>query len=87
MTFDIKFTKQGFANACLTPRGLPSDSTSILKAEPGKLDIKRSKPGNLFISLPSLFTLQTSKYDVMIGFCVSSVSLAMSLKMFKDIMA
>ena len=36
----------------LTSRGLPSDSTSVLKAEPGKLDIKRREPGFLFISLP-----------------------------------
>ena len=33
-------------------RGLPSDSSCILKAEPGKLDIKRREPGILFISLP-----------------------------------
>ena len=34
-------------------------STSALKALPGKLDIKRRKPGILFISLPivSLFKL------------------------------
>ena len=30
----------------------PSDSTFVLKAEPGKLDIKRREPGILFISLP-----------------------------------
>ena len=36
----------------LTSRGLPSDSTFVLKAEPGKLDIKRREPGILFISLP-----------------------------------
>ena len=35
----------------LTSRGLPSDSTCVLKAEPGKLDIKRREPGILFISL------------------------------------
>ena len=40
-------------------RGLPRDSTCILKAETGKLDIKRREPGILFISLPidSLFKL------------------------------
>ena len=43
MSFDIKFTKQG----------LPSDSTCVLKAHPGKLDIKRRQPGILFISLPT----------------------------------
>ena len=36
----------------LTSRGLPSDSTRVLKTEPGKLDIKRREPGILFISLP-----------------------------------
>ena len=43
----------------LTSRGLLSDSICVLKAEPGKLDIKRRKPGILFISLliVSLFKL------------------------------
>ena len=36
----------------LTLRGLPSDSTCLLKAEPGKLAIKRREPGILFTSLP-----------------------------------
>ena len=37
----------------LTSRGfLPSDSTCVLKALPGKLGIKRREPGILFISLP-----------------------------------
>ena len=36
----------------LTSRGLPSDSTCVLNAEPGKFDIKRREPGILFISLP-----------------------------------
>ena len=40
-------------------QGLPSDSTSVLEAEPGILDIKRGEPGILFISLQvvSLFKL------------------------------
>ena len=40
-------------------RGLPSDSTCVLEAEPGKLDIKRREPGILYISLQadSLFKL------------------------------
>ena len=40
-------------------RGLLSDSTCILEAEPGKLDIKRGEPGILSISLSvvSLFKL------------------------------
>ena len=32
-------------------QGLLSDSTCVLEAEPGKLDIKGRKPGILFISL------------------------------------
>ena len=35
---------------------LPGDSTCFLIAKPGKLDIKRCKPGILFISL--LFKLE-----------------------------
>ena len=31
-------------------RGLPSDSTWVLKDEPGRVDIKRCEPGILFIS-------------------------------------
>ena len=40
-------------------QGLQSDSTCVLGAEPGKLDIKRHLPGILYISLPivSLFKL------------------------------
>ena len=32
---------------------IPSDSTCVLEAEPGKLCIKRRELGILFISLPS----------------------------------
>ena len=35
----------------LTSRGLPSDSPYVLKAEPGKLDIKRREPGILLLKL------------------------------------
>ena len=58
----------------LTLQGLPSVSTCILKAEPGKLDIKRREPGILFISLPIVFNLQSSAYDVTFDFCVDSAS-------------
>ena len=58
----------------LTSRGLPSDSTCILKAELGELDIKRCEPGILFISLPIVDTLQTSDYDVIFDFCGDSAS-------------
>ena len=39
------------SRALVESQGLPSDSTCILKVEPGKLDIKRRKPGILCISL------------------------------------
>ena len=42
----------------LTSRDLPRDSTCILQAEPGKLVIKRRKPGILFISLPIVSLLK-----------------------------
>ena len=64
----------------LTSRGLPSDSTCVLKAEPCKFDIKSHKPGILFISLPIFFTLQTSDNDVILDFCVDAASLATSLQ-------
>ena len=52
--------------ASLDIQGL--SKTCILEAEPGKLDIKRREPGNLYISLLSWFTLQTSHYVVIIDF-------------------
>ena len=59
MSFDIQFTRQGFDRTLVESQGLPSDSTYVLKALPGKLDIKRCEAGILFISLPigSLFKL------------------------------
>ena len=53
----------------LTSRGLPSDSTCVLKTEPGKLDIKLD-----------IKSLPTSDYDVIFDFCVESESLATSFK-------
>ena len=51
MSFDIKSTRQSFENACRT--------NCVLKAKPGKLDIKRREPGILLINLHivSLFKL------------------------------
>ena len=43
---------------------LAERSTCVLKAQPGKLVIKRRKPGVLFISFTRWFTLQTSNFDV-----------------------
>ena len=55
----------------LTSRDMPSDSIDVLKAEPGKLDIKSRE----FISLPigSLFKLviMTSVYRVSCRFNVN----------------
>ena len=66
---------------------MPSDSTYVLKAEPGKLDIKRREPGiHSIYQLAKLLTLQTSEYDVMIDFCVDSASLAMPFKKCNVIM-
>ena len=50
-------------------RGLLSDSKCVLEAEPGKLDIKRCKPGILSISLQvgSLFKLAIMAYFVSIS--------------------
>ena len=50
-------------------RVLPSDSTCILEAEPGKLDMERREPGILFTSLQAdSRTVQTRDYDVIIIF-------------------
>ena len=70
----------------MTSRGLPSDSTCALKAESGKLDIKRRGPGILFISLPIVKTLRTSNYDVISDVCVDSASFATSFKKCNVIM-
>ena len=73
----------------LTSRGLPSDLTCVLKAEPGKLDIKRHEAGILYMTiyqLTNLFTVQTIDYDIIIDFCVDSASLATSFKKCNVIM-
>ena len=59
MSFDIKFTRQGFKKAC--------------EAEPVKLNIKAQTWYSIY-HFTSLFTLQTSDYDVIIDFCVDSKS-------------
>ena len=70
----------------LTLRGLPSDSTCVLKAELVNLI---SKDTNLvfYLSVKSLLnTLQTNDYDVIFDFCVDSASLATSFKKSNVIM-
>ena len=56
-------------------RGLPNDSTCVLEAEPGQLDIARHEPG-----IPSCFSLHACDYGVIIDFRVDSTSLTTSLK-------
>ena len=58
----------------------------VLEADAGKLDIKRRKPGILFISLPigSHFKLASMTYLSI--FCVNSASLATSFKKCNVIM-
>ena len=55
---DIKFTRQGFENACGIVR-LAEQFNMHSRSQAGKLDVKRRKPGILFISLQggSLFKL------------------------------
>ena len=58
-------------------RGLPSNLTCVLKADPGKLDIKRCEPGTiLFISLQAGSLYKLAIIDVIIDFCVDSASFA-----------
>ena len=57
----------------LESRGLQSDPTCVLEAKLGKHDIKRRKPGILFISLPigSLFKLAImTLLSILCGFSV-----------------
>ena len=70
----------------MTSQNLPSDSTCVLKAEPGKLDIKRREAGILFIVYPLLKTLRTCDYDIISDVCVDSASLATSFKKCNVIM-
>ena len=52
MSFDIKFIRQGFDNACRIWRLCQAIIHHVIEAEPDKLDIKRRDPGILFISYP-----------------------------------
>ena len=78
MSFDIKFTSQGF-ETLIEWRGLPSNSTCVLEAEPGKFYIKICEPGILFISL-QVGSLQTRDYDEINDVRGDSMSLTTSLK-------
>ena len=73
----------------LASQDLPSDSTYFLKAEAGKLDIERHKPGILFYQFSEFthcFTWQTSDSDVIFDFCVDLALLATSFKKCNVIM-
>ena len=49
-SFDIKFTRLGLENACANFSTSLAMLTSVLKALPGKLDIKKHSPSILYIS-------------------------------------
>ena len=69
-------------------RGLPSDSTCTLKAEPYKLDIKRWEPGTLYsiYQFTNRFTLQTGDYGVIIDIHVDSMAFMILFKKCKVIL-
>ena len=50
MSFDIKFTRLCFENACTIARASLGMSTTLLEALPGKLDIKRHASSILYFS-------------------------------------
>ena len=63
-----------------TSRGLSSDSTCVLKGDPGKLDIKRRANGILFISLLIVSQFKLAIMTYFLCLCVDSASLATSFK-------
>ena len=80
VSFDIKFTRQGFENA-----GWHREACRVIQhafSKPSLVNLI-SKDANLVFYLsvyPLLNTLQTSDYDVIFDFCMDSASLATSLK-------
>ena len=80
VSFDIKFTRQGFENACWHREACRA--IQIAFSKPSLVNLI-SKDANLVFYLsvyPLLNTLQTSDYDVIFDVCVDSASLAMSSK-------
>ena len=80
VSFDIKFTRQGFENACWHREACRAIQHAFSK--PSLVNLI-SKDANLVFYLsvnPSLNTLQTSDYDVIFDFCVDSVSFVTSFK-------
>ena len=86
VSFDIKFTRQGFENACWHREACRAIQHAFSK--PSLVNLI-SKDGNLVFYLsayPLLNTLQTSDYDVIFDFGVNSASLATSFKKCNVIM-
>ena len=50
-------------------QGIPGDSTSVLKAEPGKLDIKRRESGIFYLSV-YLLVLSLNNLAIMTSFSI-----------------
>ena len=86
VSFDIKFTRQGFENACWHREACRAIQNAFSK--PSLVNLI-SKDANLVFYLsvyPFLNTFQTSDYDVIFDFCVDLASLATSFKKCNVIM-
>ena len=87
MSFDIKFTRQGFENGCRIARLCRAIRHAFSK--PCLVNLI-SKDVNLVLYLINQstrwFTLQTREYDIIINFCVDSASLATLFKKCNVIM-
>ena len=91
MSFDIKFTRLGFEKHMLNRSASLTMSTRVLKALPGKLDIKRHSPSILYIS--ASLTMSTRVLKALPGkldikrlsprILYLSASLAMSTRVLK----
>ena len=86
VSFDIKFTRQGFENAGWHRKACWAIQYAFTK--PSLVNLI-SKDTNLVFYLsvyPLLNTLQTRDYDIIFDFCVDSASLATSFKKWNIIM-
>ena len=86
VSFDIKFTRQGFKNACWHREACRAIQHAFSKPSLVKLISKDSKLVFYLSIYILLNTLQTSDYDVFFYFCVDSASFATSLKKCNVIM-
>ena len=80
MSFDIRFTRKGFENACWHREACRAIQHAFSK--PSLVNFI-SKGANLVFYLsvyPLLNTVQTNDYDVIFYFCVDSASFATSFK-------